>query len=100
MTKPWTKGPWRLVARATMNVENEDGRTVANAATYSGGDESIHYENQANARLIAAAPELYEALEELTKRVAFQPAPNGITAHINFDQIKMAKAAIAKARGE
>lgn len=48
-----------------------------------------------NARLIAAAPELYEALErtlELLERNYPNPAPKG--------QISAARAALAKARGE
>lgn len=53
-------------------------------------DGFVHGENKANAHLIAAAPDLYEALELL------------LSAQGKMEEkaIKMAKAALAKARGE
>lgn len=60
-----TPGPWKLIPhreddRLTMVIGNDGtfhGRFVCNVATISPG----HHEDQANARLIAAAPELLEA---------------------------------------
>jgi hypothetical protein len=82
-----TPGPW-IVARdmrGTGNmlvdgVVNAEGRGIANCGTNGEG----------NARLIAAAPDLLEALESLLndQRDASLPA------------LVRARAAIAKARGE
>ena len=50
--------PWRHVMCGTDNyIDTEQNRTIAN--TWGHGEATI-----ANARLIAAAPELYEALRE------------------------------------
>lgn len=84
-----TPGPWEprhdeLVAK--------DGNTVA-IFLCCGGQEV----NAANARLIAAAPELYEALDEALGLV--QALINeGYTGYI--DQRERISAALAKARGE
>lgn len=53
MTEPkFTKGPWRIAGKGTIRT---DDAWVA----------SINWRNRdANARLIAAAPQLYEALKE------------------------------------
>ena len=55
-----------------------------------------HYdhENEANARLIAAAPELLEALEEIMKQT--DQRSNYLIDHVYL----IARAAIAKAKGE
>ena len=88
MTKH-TPGPWKVFF--TYNVQAKAERSVANCNTLSsnGPDwEQIKDENQANAYLIAAAPELLEACEAALPFID-QPV---IVAKI--------KAAIAKARGE
>ena len=48
-----------------MVVESESGRTIASCGGYASASEDTMPENQANARLIAAAPELLEALQDL-----------------------------------
>lgn len=80
-----TPGPWEprhdeLVAK--------DGNTVA-IFLCCGGQEV----NAANAHLIAAAPELYEALEMMLKMVEF----GGFGKDAAMDT---ARSALAKARGE
>lgn len=85
-----TPGPWQW-------FETEDGRARVNPA--SGGmviaelatRNPFDQEQRGNARLISAAPELYEALEEcedMLRRVGCY-----VTADI-------ARAALSKARGE
>jgi hypothetical protein len=64
---------------------------------------SSSYEvNQANARLIAAAPELLAALDSLINRsLDMRDAWDQDDAYINFDNaVDQARAAIAKATGE
>lgn len=63
----FTPGPWRVHPRTSMTVMNEDGRVVATTGGYSSttDGERVHHENEANARLIAAAPAMYEALKAL-----------------------------------
>jgi hypothetical protein len=55
---------------------------------------------EANARLIAAAPKLYAALEQLVKRTPFTPAIGGISVLLSFEQMAEHKAILAEARGE
>lgn len=91
-----TPGPW-------VHVENDDeydvkhgigsDRTVATVRT--GGDMQ---RVEANARLIAAAPELLEALKELV-RVAVINSGRGRDEE-GFAAFRAARAAIAKAGGE
>ena len=58
---PWTKGPWRVGPR------HKDGSYAIHAGTASVVHmmpfSSGHTKAEANARLIAAAPDLYEALD-------------------------------------
>ena len=54
-----TLGPWKAITKGMdAKVECPDGRS------FLIGDIIYHEENKANARLIAAAPELLEALKE------------------------------------
>jgi len=63
-TMPWTEGPWRTHKEGKFTiVTGPDGRNVA--------DLDIDKSNKtvaANAKLIAAAPDLYLALERLLKQ--------------------------------
>jgi hypothetical protein len=64
----FTPGPWSITDRGDLfRIRNDNDEVVA--TTDDGGhpvDEIFDYDTQrANARLIAAAPELYEALTRL-----------------------------------
>ena len=84
-----TKGPWkavRTVAPKGWVIGREDG--LYDIAIVRDG--SALEDNQANARLIAAAPDLLEALED-------------VRHNVDSDEPEMwhrVNAAIAKARGE
>jgi hypothetical protein len=94
-----TPGPWR--AQLHEDFEGQWGVVstceiewlIAEAAPHIDGDP-----DEANARLIAAAPELLEALQALRRICADTPAvernPRFVTAN------SAALAAIAKAKGE
>lgn len=69
MSTKHTKGPWRTIdVRDSTHVYDitTDGKSIATIWQYNKGQKVIDaFEQQANARLIAAAPELLEALHEL-----------------------------------
>ena len=98
--RKWTAGPWR--------TENRNGKWPVSVVTMSGklvapfcGGPKPH--ETANAHLIAAAPELYEALEELLGNVQTLLAPHDTMPHDPLSGvpcISTAQAALAKARGE
>ena len=80
-----TPGPWVAITKGMdAKVECPDGRS------FLIGDIIYHEDNKANARLIAAAPELLDAL----KMIANQ---RGMFSH---QLATMAKEAIAKAEAE
>lgn len=85
-TRPWTSGPWVAQAGTTTGMEvvapgqAKIRRTVARC-----GGRPV--DREGNAHLISAAPDLYEALDDMLKR-----APGSIT--------QQAIDALAKARGD
>lgn len=72
MTDKWTPGPWMVDQRAATHVVGAGGRHVCTTGGYSSNhpsDRDTHIdENEANAALIAAAPELVEALRRMLDR--------------------------------
>lgn len=92
-------GPWTDSGSATFmggvsyrNVVSDTGSHFVTVAVVPGYDDP---QGEANARLIAAAPELLEALEWLVSDLQ----SDGCEEHIPMS-IYSARAAIAKARGE
>jgi hypothetical protein len=99
----YTPGPWRVV----------DSDCV-----YGGGNKELaHMVGEANARLIAAAPDLLRALETLVPFAMGKirelsglpfygltetgtPDPPEVAAILNASDFEMARTAIAKAKGE
>ena len=84
----YTKGPWGIMKgdHGPMIFSGECGRGVAMLAR-----QVTTAEREANARLIAAAPELLEALIDCRRALA----------RANFTQeLSIVDAAIAKAKGE
>jgi len=80
----YTAGPWTVAAGPTYCAIRTDARVIADMRLVG-----LHY-NKADATLIAAAPELLEALKDA---VSTQPADSPIKWVLN------ARAAIAKATG-
>ena len=94
----WTPGPWRAVmgSRHVVDVFAGDRDVVS---VYGGG---VGFEyRDANAHLIAAAPDLYAALETLS---ALNDDSGPFGGEIYQDRVdrawSAARAALAKARGE
>ncbi|MBF0151730.1 MAG: hypothetical protein HQL84_17060 [Magnetococcales bacterium] len=91
-----TPGPWTVTRHrdGSGGYLITDSKVVIRATTYGC---NTHEEENANAHIIAAAPELLEALESLVDQVAlhlsaFRVGPLDTN-------IEAAKAVIAKARG-
>lgn len=91
MTEKWTRHPWwsglnQFNQRAVF-ANNAFGKPAPVVERVSGNNAE---ETRANAHLIAAAPDLYEALRVIADRFpGFQDR-----------EFKAARAALAKARGE
>lgn len=88
MTK-FTPGPWSLWRKGDPSQVIAAGRVFV-AQTVGGND-------QANAHLIAAAPDLYEALESIQAEATRLRAKMPPSV---FARIVSARAALAKANGE
>ena len=93
-----TPGPWKLNRTYGTLVESESGRTIAaaNCCQACGYDPEISAENQANARLIAAAPEMLFALRYVLLFVERKEKEEGGCA----GYVREIRAAIAKATGK
>lgn len=86
----WTPGPWRVGTHHQILSTGGDNRCagIVSYNSWMGIEEA-----EANAHLIAAAPDMYAALEQLVNTAAsYQP-------HF-YNELKQARAALAKARGE
>ncbi len=91
--KKFTKGPWELDS-VKCRIVSESGRSIANTAVYDDRTFATDSENEANATLIAAAPDLYEALQILLR--AWQGG-EWSQDNYNIDPEAIAKEAISKA---
>jgi len=89
-----TQGPWAIsnYYAGKASISGKDWGGFATVVTRLDGDENEYSEGLANARLIAAAPDMLAALEELRAAVYHK---SGIA-----DALAEATAAIAKAKGE
>ena len=86
-----TKGPWEVDASECLKVRNTSGSIAMIMQTHLRGRRS-NDETHANARLIAAAPDMLEALM-LTQRT-------GMSGAQQLEAMQAARAAIAKATGQ
>lgn len=91
-------GPWSILDDDGLKVTAADGQYepwhVAHICGACGHEEDT---SEANARLIAAAPELYQALDALLRsRGVFTPGSDNYLSPLDEQGI----AALAKARGE
>ena len=108
-----TPGPWKVGSKARMKpyVEGADGMFVASCGGNAPGkgnyDTATWRRREANARLIAAAPDLLEALKRLLSRLAEFEADANMDAqtfrewagHVE-PAVRNALAAIAKATSD
>lgn len=101
-----TPGPWYIDPdKPTMVLDGPlktAGEIVAQCGASAKLGIAMHISiasSQANARLIAAAPELLEALKEARRWMYGIPAENGATCETKSEMVDMMDAAIAKAEG-
>lgn len=89
-----TPGPWHVgIKQAEKIVYDSTGWAVANATVYHGENDAEQV--KANARLIAAAPELLDALQTAAMALIGYTHRNEIIENA----LDSARAAIAKATG-
>ena len=100
-----TPKPWIIGKYATTSITGPNDRHVATTGGYQSNVDGLKVlaENEANARLIAAAPDLLEALEALNG-VGLLSGPDEAVIYdwgeLGLSAVKRARAAIAKARGQ
>ncbi len=96
MTDKHTPGPWKVAGDDINGQAIVRGEHVEIATCWHHCLGSLEIQMRANARLIAAAPELLEALEALMVTIDAQ-----INAGLRWDpeEVAAARSAIAKARG-
>ena len=105
-TSDWTKGPWRVDPddRPSMEYNNHICNAHGTICFMAHNGPASQDEFDAAARLIAAAPELYEALAAVAEDVCSLTCPSvwktseGPQPH--SDKCKAARSALAKAKGQ
>ena len=97
-----TKGPWKIDGKTGLCITDvDDFSRFIGAASIMGSNNNCSYEEaKANARLMAAAPEMLQALE-----IIYEHWNNEDNAYYGMDDelfpiMKKVKQAIAKAKGE
>lgn len=105
MSAKHTPGPWRLIDEtgdelAITTDDRMDCNCVEIVAVAIGWDEPLESEQQANARLIAAAPELLEALLATYEALGISYPLHSSDMDKRGAVLAKACAAIAKATGE
>ena len=91
----WTPGPWRVLNDEAIKVASSDGSLATVTHIHLRGRRDTS-EVEANAHLIAAAPDMAEALEKALNFITNTESEMGETLPCG----DAARAALAKARGE
>ena len=94
MSGGWTPGPWAVGKNGDVN--SKDGLVVVVGVSYEIG-KAARDRDKADARLIAAAPDLYEALEWAVNHFDGDTKCN---ANQETNCIEKCRDALAKARGD
>ena len=95
MNAQHTPGPWAKIGASVANASTRKTIAVAVGCDGNSGEE------EANARLIAAAPELLEALEAFLRAPSVgSGGPGSSTIVVQDFNLRAARAAIAKATGQ
>ena len=76
-----TKGPWKVVGLMPVGISDTEGNIIARPQAHSALPVDTYY---ANARLIAAAPELLEMLRSFVEQNRFEELRDG--SYIDMDE--------------
>ncbi len=96
----FTPGPWKVDPKYSRDIQAPDGLDVATCClSILNRKVTTEEESIANAALIAAAPDMYEALEAAILEYGKPGGPWNVPSSPGT-WIDKAKAAIVKARGE
>lgn len=98
----WTPGPWMLAtSNSWRRFVDYEGRSVCEPIVQRDGHPDLHFGSKHNAHLIAAAPEMYKALENLIEEAEGLADMNqGTQSEPLARAWERARAVLAKARGE
>lgn len=99
----WTPGPWSWDAAPDHNWDVQVWSSPNSRVCFVAHDgEKGNRTGQANARLISAAPDMYEALDKFVEHYVgmINSGDCGFWNPEDEDFVKAARAALAKARGE
>lgn len=105
----WPPGPWRagISGRAAYAEHGEDGQLEVAIIPSADFDAAVVYSKKPRlqdpepiAHLIAAAPELYDALDAIVSQISAMQAIGDKTRLDGSTYLTKARAALAKARGE
>lgn len=92
MERKWTPGPWKIgLHYMSIVADGKTGHDDPESVKAYNGHLVCESVNPTNAHLIAAAPDLYEALEELAEKMA---------ANMDDETVRVVASALRKARGE
>ncbi len=89
----YTKGEWKVAGAFGTTIVSETGEFIATTTSIF-AEPRERPKDEANAHLIAAAPEMYEAL-----RTALADLEEDVQAPL-LDSVKLAKRALAKVEGK
>lgn len=91
-----TRGPWFVSNEGNLLIRDESGLSiVAKYVVYINDEEEV-----ANAKLISAAPELLEALQEMVSIVKKNTYPQPDKPNSNYARAEFAESVISKALGK
>ena len=98
----YTKGEWKVLHLADeILIADEHNNIIAPIYTLGSGDERFDQENaEANAQLIASAPDLYEACKNLVYQIERLAMVTGYEGEAHFPHLLKAKETLAKVEGK
>ena len=99
MNTKFTPGPWHVVGRTVYSLNSRNTNRFAAMVQATGTECASEEECLANAALISAAPDLYEALCDYVKD-DFEMHGTTSKQQIHNSRLRRAEAALKKARGE
>lgn len=95
-----TPGPWSVKPNSGSYSIHSENQSLYGADPYLATVDGIQRSaNFANARLIASAPELLEALKQFYKTFALHNCPENIDPALFYATMEKAQLTIAKAEG-